>query len=606
MLEAIQAQNVEAACRVVLGGLGEALLVGSLLAALTWALVRVFQKHISPAMEMALWGIVLLRFIIPGGPSWSGSFANLCFVVVPTPQHAVTATETLPTNLLPADITPTAGDAPGAQSVATWWPGWATVGVATYVAALIGLGVLRAASYRRFRAQCAALPEADGDTWRIVRDVCRRIGTRRMPLIRISDDNRAPFVMGVFYPLLVLSRRQLVRPDELETVIVHEVTHLRRGDMLVRCVQCVAGLVFFFWPVVAWVNRRIDRAREYACDEWALRRGKLSPGQYARCLFETTRWRRLSRWTYAPACMAGHPSTIERRIDVILTQPNRAPRGVLGRLGAAVLLVAWCGFSLTGAQEPANGAKTKYEATEAGMRQHADVLFAQVKELPGGDVNGDGTVTKEECWAFVTAVILSQPEAVLAAYPWADRNDNKQLETEEAFYFGRGDYDFEALHEKLAADKKKVGDGKDQQKVQEFKQKMATAEYATWHVILDRRAALVAQAKTLPSPEFVRKVLNNDMKELLAESDFGQCAQGVKEVAKLKQEAKKLRAKASGASPADKAELEAKATQFEDKATQLASKIEAEIGTHLEAADTKGATDEAARYRDLLKKLESL
>lgn len=605
MFDAIRALDWEAVCGAALSGLGQALLLGSVLAVLTWIVVRVLHQRVSPGLEMALWCVVLLRFIIPGGPGWSGSLASLCTAVVPAHAHAGAELEAPPGSALVGDHAPVAAATP-AKAARVFRPGWATLSVAAYIAGLTALGIVRAVSYRRFRAACLALPEADADTQRVVQAVCERVGMRRVPRVRVSDDERAPFVMGVFYPLLVLSRRQLVRPGELETVIVHEVTHLRRGDMLVRCVQCVAGLVFFFWPVVAWVNRRIDRAREYACDEWALRCGKLSPGQYARCLFEVTRWRRLSRWTYAPACMAGHPSTIERRIDVILTQTERAPRGVLGRLGAAVLLVAWCGFSLTGAQEKTPGATAKYAATEAGMRQHADLLFAHVKELPGGDVNGDGQVTKEECWAFVTAVILSQPDAVLAAYPWADRNGNKQLETQEAFFFGRGDYDFEELHEKFGPEKKKLGDGQDEQKVQEFKQQVATAEYATWHVILDRRAELIDSAQKLPSPEFVRQVFEHEMQKVLATTEFDQCVQGVKEVAKLKQEAKKLRDKAAGASDADKAKLEVKAGDFEQKAAQLTSKLQTAIAAGIEAADAKGATEDATKYRGLLKKLESL
>lgn len=606
MFDAWMALDVEAACHVVLSGLGRALLLGSVLAVLTWTVVRVFQKRISPAMEMALWCVVLLRFVVPGGPGWSGSLANLCAEFVPDPPRVSPDRESLPPVVRPAGLSVADAGALKLGQAATFQPGWATLSLAAYAAAVLGLGGWRAVSYRRFRGLHLMLPEAGADTRALVRSVCDRLGVRQAPLVRISDDDRAPFVMGILRPLLVLSRRQLVRPDELETVIVHEITHLRRGDMLVRCVQCVAGLLFFFWPVVAWVNRRIDRAREYACDEWALRRGKLSAGQYARCLFEAACWRRRSGWSYAPACMAGHPSTIERRIDVILTLTNRAPRGVLGRLGAGVFLIAWCGFGLAGAQEAAPGATTKYEPTEAGMRQHADVLFARVKELPGGDVNGDGEVTKEECWAYVMAVILAQPDAILEAYPWADQNHNNQLEPEEAFFFGRGDYDFQELHQTFGPEKKKVSELGDKQKQQEFKQQVMTAEYATWHVILDRRAQLIDSAKTSPSPEFVRKVFDNDMKHLLADSEFDQLVQKAKEVSKLKQEAKKLRTEAATASAADKPKLEAKAVQLETHATEITGKLQAEVSRRLEALESGGPAEEVARYRGLLKKLQSL
>ncbi len=291
---------------------------------------------------------------------------------------------------------------------------------------------------------------------------------------------------------------------------------------------------------------------------------------------------------------------------MILTLPNRAPRGFLGRLGAVVLLVVWCGFSLTGAQEPAADAKVKYEPTEAGMRQHAQVLFAQVKELPGGDINGDGEVTKDECWAYVTAVVLNQPEAVVKAYPWADQNHDGKLDFEEAFYFARGDYDFKELEAKFKPDIKKADTTGNEEKKVQLKTKLSTAQYATWHVVLDRRAKLIADAKTLPTAEFVHKLYDGEMKTFIANSEFDQLVQGVKEVAKAKDEAKKLRTKLASAGTADKPKLEKKLQELETIAAEMTGKLQAEINTRLAALDAGGSTDEAERYRGLLKKLESL
>ncbi len=602
MFDALTVLHVEAASRAVLAWLVLALLLGSILAVVTWILVRALSRRISPALEVALWSIVLLRFVIPGGPGWPGSLAHFCGTVIPPAPRAAPAPEGLPAPALLQDSTAGTLDARAADPTPCW-PGWATLSVTAYAAALLSLGTLRTVSYWRFRVRCLALPPADPDTLRIVHEVCDRLGVRRTPLIRISVDERAPFVMGIIHPVLVLAGRQLVRPDELETVIVHEVTHLRRGDMLVRCVQCLAGVLFFFWPVVAWVNRRIDQAREYACDERALRRGKLTPGQYARCLLEAARWRP-PRWTFAPACMAGHPSTIERRIDVILTLPGHRPQGVLGRLGVAVFLAAWCGFSLAGADEAKS--KQKYEPTEQGMRQHADALFARIGKLPGGDVNGDGTVTKEECWAYVAAVILSQPDAVLAEYPWADESHDGKLEPKEALLFGRGDYDFRELHEKYAPEKKKVTTADDKQKQIAFKQKLATAEYETWHEILDRRAHLIDSAKKLPTAEFVRQVSKQQMQEVILPGELAQNTEGVTKLTQLKQEAKDLRTKAGTATGEKKAKYEAKAAELEQHAAERTGQLRAIITARLADLDTQGATEEAARWRDLLKKIETL
>ncbi len=290
---------------------------------------------------------------------------------------------------------------------------------------------------------------------------------------------------------------------------------------------------------------------------------------------------------------------------MILKLSDRAPRGTLGHFGAAVFLVAWCAFSLAGAQEPRK-TPPKYEPTEAGMKEHAAVVYAQIKALPGGDINSDGEVSKEECWAFVTALVLTEPDAILAAYPWVDANGNGELEAKEAFLFARGDYDFEKLHKHSEAEMKQAAKGGDEQKVAQFKQKMSTAEFATWHVILDRRAQLIAEAKKLPTAEFVRDVFDNTMKVVIAAGEFDKIAQGVKELAKLKKEVELLRSKAEHASSADKPKLETKAADLETHAAEGAAKLQTEITARIEKLDATGSTEEAARYRGLLKKLETL
>src|SRR5205814_9980080 len=132
--------------------------------------------------------------------------------------------------------------------------------------------------------RCRRLAQADALVYGLVAEICQRLNVRRLPDVRLSDEAPAPFVFGAMNPTLVLARRHLVRPDELEAVILHEIAHLRRGDMLVRYVQWLAGTLLYFWPIVAWVNRRIDLVREHACDEWALVHGRLEAAEYARCL----------------------------------------------------------------------------------------------------------------------------------------------------------------------------------------------------------------------------------------------------------------------------------------------------------------------------------
>ena len=59
-------------------------------------------------------------------------------------------------------------------------------------------------------------------------------------------------------------------------VLLHELAHIRRGDLWVVVVQRVVQAVFFFHPAVHLANWIIDELREYACDDAALAACKTS------------------------------------------------------------------------------------------------------------------------------------------------------------------------------------------------------------------------------------------------------------------------------------------------------------------------------------------
>jgi hypothetical protein len=477
---------------------------------------------------------------------------------------------------------------------------------AIYLAGALSMLMIRLQGYRRWLARCRAYPEADEGTRRLVNKVCQRLKVRRVPAIRISDATPAPFVMGFLRPLLVLSRRQLVRPEELETVIVHEVTHFRRGDLLMRFFQCLAGILFFFWPVVAWVNRRIDTAREHACDEWALSHGKLTPGEYARCLLNAVRpLQRSLAWQ--PACMAGNARTIERRIDVILEANSRLRRRRIWGLLVAVSLVAWGGFVLTGpaqAQDKSDPNDAKYLPTEQSMRAHAKEVFARINEYAGGDLNDDGEVTKEECWAYVTAAVLQNSAAVLAKYPQADQNKDGELEFKEAFLFARGDDVIEGLHKKLDSKKKALSETKDEEAVKEFKAKVYAAEMEAWHFILDRRDQLLDMMSTRPTVAQV-EAATQEMIKLGAKAEQDKLAGALARIAELEKEAQALLTKAAKADDATAAKLEAKAAKLAEEAAKLREGVAAKLKDKIAALEAKGEVAKAEELKAQLAELES-
>lgn len=330
---------------------------GTVVALLTALLLSTILRKARPALKGALWIVVLVKFLVPLGPGVPGSAASLLppvdrWTVSPKPQTATTGAsqaQVFDAELWAPQFVLKEAAAPATSAPARRWR-IAEGLLAVYVLIFSVIAGRRVRSYLTFARSCRRLPHADAATRKVVLDVCGRLGIRPVREVRISASAPAPFILGLFRPVLVLSARQLNDALELEAVVLHEVAHLRRGDLYVRALQCLAGTLLFFWPVVAWVNRRLDLIREQACDEWALRHGRLSRGAYARCLLRALSPVPVRRFGWRPATMASSLNSVERRIEMIMQRPGQAAVGRAAKAGTAAAVGAWAAFVLGGAQ----------------------------------------------------------------------------------------------------------------------------------------------------------------------------------------------------------------------------------------------------------------
>jgi hypothetical protein len=76
----------------------------------------------------------------------------------------------------------------------------------------------------------------------------------------------------VWRTALVLPRglAAALKPAQLRLVVLHELAHVRRGDLVWSWIPELARLVYFFHPLVHWLRYRIRLERELACDQSAV------------------------------------------------------------------------------------------------------------------------------------------------------------------------------------------------------------------------------------------------------------------------------------------------------------------------------------------------
>ncbi len=112
-----------------------------------------------------------------------------------------------------------------------------------------------------------------------------RIGYRGTVRLGLTDRITGPMLVGHLKPVLLFPVAMVnqLTTEEAETVILHELAHLRRADHLFHLLQCLLEVLFYYHPAIHWIGARIREEREHCCDDLVLRYG---PGQlpYARAL----------------------------------------------------------------------------------------------------------------------------------------------------------------------------------------------------------------------------------------------------------------------------------------------------------------------------------
>jgi beta-lactamase regulating signal transducer with metallopeptidase domain len=144
----------------------------------------------------------------------------------------------------------------------------------------VGVGLLQ---LRRLRQSCSAIDEASLDP--VLRSTFEAFQSVRSVALRKSDQVRVPTAIGFLKPLVVIPSWALheLSTSELNSILIHELAHLRRRDDWTNLAQQILKALFFFHPAVWWIQNQLTLEREMACDDAVLAE-TTNPRGYAQCL----------------------------------------------------------------------------------------------------------------------------------------------------------------------------------------------------------------------------------------------------------------------------------------------------------------------------------
>lgn len=236
-------------------------LAGGVFTCLLWIACRTMPRLLSPGVKATLWWLACLKLV--GDLLW---FVPVPLPVLPAPVATVVNHQSVGQRA-PEQAAPFIADGTSVtfvQNGRSPAPNGDTVGVAIVAAALfwfsgavLSFGML----FRRARQQAGILrrsrPVLDESTTRTVADIAARLGLRRTPLVRMTDESDSPFVTGVTRATLLLPTALWDRLTEAEReiAICHECVHIERRDLFMRWIPILAERLFFFLPLARLAAR---------------------------------------------------------------------------------------------------------------------------------------------------------------------------------------------------------------------------------------------------------------------------------------------------------------------------------------------------------------
>lgn len=479
------------------GWMGPMLLQASLLIVVVGLVDLLIRRWVWPQVREALWLMVLVKLLLP--PTWS-----LPTAIMPQLERQMTAWVALPwSNIVQPQVgvpsasapqaSPTAAGTPqdpgsaapalsanaaGAAATAAApralaWLRWAFALWVLGALAFVGLLTARVAALRRWHDR-----DRRGQTippWyhELLVQTAQRLRVGQLPAIVFSDRLSTPAVCGILHPVLYLPRdyTENLSEEEAEHVLMHEMAHLKRGDLWLHALGLFVQVVYWFNPLVALARRQAQHVREICTDLTVAHVLRERTGSYRQTLLSTAR--RLLTESAAPGIgllgVFEEPFRLVSRLRWLekpMWQRDRQARGAAAVIAAAMLVfvLPMAGGALPGRDSantqatPAHGAATgaplaRGEATKRALyvrnatrrdkcflRIRYDSETLDVSELWLGDrsiavreggrtmivnlVDSTLTYVSHRQQSYVVAALPLDLQAVLTPEVWAHRRAN--------------------------------------------------------------------------------------------------------------------------------------------------------------------------------------
>ena len=344
----------------------------SLLIAVLFTIDFALRRRVRAAVRYALWLVLLAKLLLPPSLALPTSaawwlFPSAASRKLPTTRFVVSyGPDTAPR--LPLLTAPVFTPPRSTLSATTWI-------VPVWVILSFGLLVWMTARWRQVARDVKRAAPAPAWLNELFAAAKSSIGLRRAVRLRVTDQAMSPAVCGLFRPVILLPQSlvEKLSPAQLRAVLLHELTHLRRGDVWANCVQALIQVVYWWHPLLWLANARIRRVREEAVDDAVMLALRDKAETYAPTLLEVAKLA-----FHRPQASLGlvgileSRSALRQRIERLIN--FRAPRK------AGLTFVSLCGICFFSAAALPMGEATPYSSDAS--KNATQPVFSGITKKP--------------------------------------------------------------------------------------------------------------------------------------------------------------------------------------------------------------------------------
>ena len=323
-------------------------------------IIRVlFQAKMSKKLQYALWGLVLLRLLIPFNIGHSilsiENFHGSSPVLPVESEETFEVIEEQPTERNPVvtpmeDRTPSAEPEP-IQSQKSFMDSLSTVLLGIWILGGCAAGAMFICTNLTF-----------GKRLKISR---HKISLKRVKLpVYISNRIESPCLFGVFHPAIYLTHQVASDKTMFRHTLAHELCHYRHKDHIFAALRGLCLVIHWYNPLVWYAAILSQRDAEMACDEDTIRSlGESQRKEYGRTLIQAT-CQKSNHLLTAATTMTSDKKVLKQRLTAIV----KKPRNVAAAVAAAILLAAvFVGCTFTGAKSDKITSETMKDAVSSDV-----------------------------------------------------------------------------------------------------------------------------------------------------------------------------------------------------------------------------------------------